>query len=233
MALAQTNRIQPPTLANPPTTHAVTSHVRSAQTPNLRERKKARARASILTTANELINQKGYPDTKMREIARAAEVSYQTLYNYFPTKALILQELLTRAMPETISTKLAQVPCTGDPLDATIDFIDGYFDALTYCERDLWREVATELFKMPGSQNCLLGVIDHGSRQKFIRLFSESQGSNQLDPQVDPLLLAGTTYQMVNCSLVDFLSNSDMSRTEAHQHLTQQVRLLLTPYLTR
>ena len=61
---------------------------------SLREAKKLRARHDILTAARELIDTHGYEQTTMRDIATAAELSYQTLYNYFPTKALILQALL-------------------------------------------------------------------------------------------------------------------------------------------
>ncbi len=62
---------------------------------SLREQKKVRARSDILAAANTLIARKGYENTTMREIADAANLSYQTLYNYFPSKALIVQAMLT------------------------------------------------------------------------------------------------------------------------------------------
>jgi len=230
MSLGQTSRIQTPParVANP---IAAPQQANRTSAPNLRERKKARARETILATARELIDQKGYANTKMREIARAAEVSYQTLYNYFPTKALILQDLLTRAMPESIGQHLAETPCTNNPLTTTIELIEHYFDAITYCDRDLWREVATELIKAADAQQCLLSVIDRDSRQKFVQLFSESQSSYKLDSGIDPLLVAGTSYQLINGALLDFLSNTTITRAEASQRLSDQVRLLLTPYL--
>lgn len=230
MSLGQTSTIQnpPARVANPISAPQQTPRTPA---PNLRERKKAKARETILVTARELIDQNGYANTKMREIARAADVSYQTLYNYFPTKALILQDLLTRAMPEPIGQHLAQTPRTKDPLTATIELIDYYFDAITYCDRDLWREVATELIKGAGPRQSLLSVIDRDSRKKFVRLFSESQSSYKLDSGIDPLLIAGTSYQLINGALLDFLSNTDVSRKEANQRLSDQLRLLLTPYL--
>ena len=198
---------------------------------SLRERKKVRARESILFASRELINQKGYSHTKMREIARSAAVSYQTLYNYFPTKALILQELLTQGLPDSIATSLAAAPCSSDPVVATIELADCYFDAITYCERDLWREVAVELFKSCSAQNRLLEVIEKDSRQKFIRLFSTANNNRQLDARVDARLLADAIYQLVNCVLMDFLSNPNLSRSEAHQQLTNRVSLLVKPYI--
>ncbi|MCD2191840.1 TetR/AcrR family transcriptional regulator [Actinomycetospora endophytica] len=54
--------------------------------PGLRARKKARTRAHIAATAARLFGAKGYEHVAVRDVARAAEVSEQTVYNYFPTK---------------------------------------------------------------------------------------------------------------------------------------------------
>ena len=61
---------------------------------SLREQKKRAARVQILVTANSLIEARGYEQTTMRDIAAGAGISYQTLYNYFPTKGDILFQLL-------------------------------------------------------------------------------------------------------------------------------------------
>jgi AcrR family transcriptional regulator len=54
--------------------------------PGLRELKKARTRRLIAETATRLFAERGYEQVAVSEIARAAEVAEQTLYNYFPTK---------------------------------------------------------------------------------------------------------------------------------------------------
>jgi AcrR family transcriptional regulator len=52
----------------------------------LRERKKQRTRELIAATAATLFAERGYEHVAVIDIARAAEVSEQTVYNYFPTK---------------------------------------------------------------------------------------------------------------------------------------------------
>jgi AcrR family transcriptional regulator len=52
----------------------------------LRERKKARTRASIQSHALRLFKQQGYHATTIEQIIAAAEVSESTLFRYFPTK---------------------------------------------------------------------------------------------------------------------------------------------------
>ena len=55
-------------------------------TPGLRERKKAQTRQHIADAAAVLFSERGYDAVTMLEVARAAEVSDQTVYNYFAAK---------------------------------------------------------------------------------------------------------------------------------------------------
>ena len=52
----------------------------------LRERKKQQTRQLIADTARELFAERGFEAVTVADIARAADVSAQTVFNYFPTK---------------------------------------------------------------------------------------------------------------------------------------------------
>jgi AcrR family transcriptional regulator len=54
--------------------------------PGQRERKKQRTRDTIIKVALELFAERGYEQTTIAEIARAAEVSPRTIFAYFPSR---------------------------------------------------------------------------------------------------------------------------------------------------
>jgi AcrR family transcriptional regulator len=54
--------------------------------PGLRERKKQQTQRAILDTATRLFAERGFDGVTVAEIARAAELSEMTVFNYFPTK---------------------------------------------------------------------------------------------------------------------------------------------------
>ena len=63
------------------------------QPAGLRERKKAKTRATIREHALRLFRDQGYGATTVEQIAEAAEVSPATFYRYFPTKEdVVLQD---------------------------------------------------------------------------------------------------------------------------------------------
>src|SRR5919198_1960081 len=73
----------------------------------LRERKKRRTRQLLADTARRLFSERGFENVSVAEIARVAEVSQATVFNYFPSKEDLVfsgletfEEQLLRAIRE-------------------------------------------------------------------------------------------------------------------------------------
>jgi len=82
-------------------------------TSSLRARKKQRTRQHIAETARELFAARGVEQVTVAEVARAAEVSAQTVFNYFPTKEDLVYWRLGAFEAELLSAVRERSP--GEP----------------------------------------------------------------------------------------------------------------------
>jgi AcrR family transcriptional regulator len=76
----------------------------------LRERKKARTKASIQEQALRLFREQGYAATTVEQIAAAAEISPSTFFRYFPTKEdVVLQDEYDPMIVEAFKAQPAEL----------------------------------------------------------------------------------------------------------------------------
>jgi AcrR family transcriptional regulator len=196
---------------------------------SLREQKKVRVRSDILAAANTLIARKGYQSTTMREIAVAANLSYQTLYNYFPSKAQIVQAMLTDA--DNAGTQFAAIIAGSDGLVAKLNqIIKRYFDRVAHRQRALWREIVLEVIAN-APEYLALQAFEASGINVLRTLLRDAQQTGELDPYVDAELLAHTLYAIADFAFVRFVLEPNPSKVVALKTLRNQVDLLVQPYL--
>jgi AcrR family transcriptional regulator len=103
----------------------------------LRERKKARTRASLREHALRLFREQGYQATTVEQIAAAAEVSPSTFFRYFPTKEdVVLQD----DMDTRMMTAFARQPPDLAPIAAVRAAMREAWDSFTPQEWEQIRE---------------------------------------------------------------------------------------------
>jgi AcrR family transcriptional regulator len=121
----------------------------SADPPGLRERKKARTRASIQQHALRLFRRQGFAATTVEQVAAAAEVSPSTVFRYFPTKEdlAVLDEHLSLAT--VIPPAFAAQPPELTALQALRATLRVAFDALLPADRAARMERDMAILQVP------------------------------------------------------------------------------------
>jgi len=96
----------------------------------LRERKKRKTRELIAETARQLFAERGFEQVTVTEIAREAEVSPATVFNYFPTKEDLFYSRL-EAFEDELMTAIRERAAGQSVVDAFAGFLLGQGGVLT------------------------------------------------------------------------------------------------------
>lgn len=130
----------------------------------LRERKKLRTRQAIREAAHRLIDERGYDNTTIEQIAAAAEVSPSTVFRYFPSK----EQMILRDEDYAIagSEFLRARPADEPPLVALRETVTGMvrtsyeeFNAEYRWRMELVRKVPALRAQMHESQDRAIAVL--------------------------------------------------------------------------
>ena len=200
---------------------------------SLREKNKARTRTAILTAAKELAKQGQWDAVTTRQIADAAGVSYQTLYNYYPSKASILVEML-------LEVYVGPGPAISDAVKHYDGDLLGTLDEINQLRfqsfgRDdvRWILTITASLTMPDQSSeatNLIETIDHAGDGYYYSALSMAKGMGHLQDDVDIQLMAHTLSGITSATLSRFILNDTNAQAQI-QTLRQQIEQLVRPYL--
>ena len=118
----------------------------TARPAGLRERKKARTRATIREHALRLFREQGYAVTTIEQIADAAEVSPATFFRYFPTKEdVVLQDDFDVITIEALNAQPPEL----SPVAAFRAAAQASLAVMTDADRERFRENARLTAQVP------------------------------------------------------------------------------------
>ena len=104
----------------------------------LRERKKAQTRQAIADAAARLFAERGYEQVAVSDVAHEAEVSEQTVYNYFQTKEQLVTDYDQQVQDELSRLIRARAPET-TPAAAIREFVLDTVEGIRRVPAEQWR----------------------------------------------------------------------------------------------
>ncbi len=182
-----------------------------------RQRRKQARVDTVLEAAADLFAQQGYDDTRIEQIAEAADVAPATVYNYFSTKPNILTALAVRHVRASLRERRALVRNPPrDPVAAIRAFESLLADqALETLNRSCWRVILSAPYREPGS-------AAHRVADRFVRLIHRHyrqmlaafQKRGALQPGVDVDRLAGLVTAIGTHHFGRLVANEVMTKDE-------------------
>ncbi len=147
-----------------------------------------RTREKLLDAARTVFEERGYDDTRMSDIARAAKVSHGTVYTYFDSKDEVLREACTTFIDEILASVRVPEDKRSDPAERLFEGHRRYLEAYSQNARML--EV---LEQAALGEPYFHGLVMH-LRSVFLERAAgglrELQGRGLADPALDPETVA-------------------------------------------
>lgn len=102
----------------------------TSQPSSLRAQQVAQTRDSLVRAGRELFGQKGFRETSVEDLARAARVTTGALYHHFPTKTALFEAVFEQAHGELMAASMRAAQEATDDLDELGRGFDAFLDAV-------------------------------------------------------------------------------------------------------
>ena len=195
----------------------------------LRDRKKLQQRTALLKVALQLFRDQGFESARMEDIARIAEVSIPTVYNYFANKRDVLVEVLKQDRQDALplyDAVLKNPP--GTPAEA--------FAALIYAnvsiirrpaDKRLWREILAAVARSHDREKDSFEANHRVFKDYIERLLRHFIEAGKLSADL-PLEIAADVIYAVNSQNLRHLASSERSSPEKIRELAlKQIEFVL------
>lgn len=170
-----------------------------------RERKKRELRARIYEVARQLFLEQGFEATTVDEIARVADVSQATFFNYFPSKSAVLGEM-TGEVFDRLADLVAEQLARPVPVQERIAGFAASVASEVAQARGLARDVVLELMRISAPRNDAAPYASR-LREPFTAMLREGQGQGEVRRDLDASLLADMVIGTLNMVFTNWLND--------------------------
>ena len=131
----------------------------------LRQRKKENRRKEILRVASELFREHGYPSTSMEAIAQAADISPNTIYNYYRTKGQLLIAMIAASDESFLAKRSEQDSQAENAIEFMFNFLEALAKhSLGEIDKNTWKHAIAQTMVREGNEDISGDIGDINKR---------------------------------------------------------------------
>lgn len=197
----------------------------------LREKQRQERHEKIISCAEELFSQNGYENTSLEQVAESANLSPQTIYNYFSSKRELLQSIRVRDEEQVrlrVDAAFPKILETNEVGEALLDLLmlpilTGY----DFSNKRVWREIISEIMKSgPGARTKYASGLDYRT-QKILSLLEHYRDSGAIVADGDCLTMAEVLQSIVRNEFRNYVLNDALTTEDLKARLWKQIQFLL------
>jgi AcrR family transcriptional regulator len=196
----------------------------------LREKKKRERQERIFSAAIELINEKGFSETRMAEISERAELAVGTLYNYYPSKNDLLVAIMEQQWEEILERhrrRIVKSTLRGSSARRIImEIIGPLIDEMFIIPKQSWYELLMAMFS--SRQYIERGYqMDMEAVSGLTAVLGKLQKRGLLRSDVEPGEAAYTLYSLLTFQFLAYLFYEHMEREQLHASIDERLRIAI------
>lgn len=200
----------------------------------LRELKKHRTAQALRATARRYFKRMPFEEAKLADIARDAEVSATTVYNYFSTKLELLYAVF-REDNVDFADKARKLHSRSwrDATEAIVAFARLFFRWLDSYNRSAPQALVAAAFVSRSKEQTEYEHLDDLNAVAVTDLVVALQGQRLIEPTLDARFVAGIVFNLMNSEFFIFVGDEERSVEASCTALRRQLDFISTTWTPR
>jgi len=199
----------------------------------INKQEKEKIRKEILDKAFKLFSQKGYEDTKTKDISEWVGIAEGTLFNYFSSKANLYMEAMLENIDLSGDELLSEDITHENIIEIILEYITKSFKIVFKLPKTVIKEIlhlSTYLSKKKRKVFNKFAETDFKAMEELARLIKQMQEKGFLK-EIDPETAASTIFAAVFFELLLYTYEDQYDKDTMMASLRKKVELIITPYI--
>lgn len=196
---------------------------------NLREKKKHERKQRIFSAAFKLIEEKGFDETSMTDIAARAELAVGTLYNYFPSKNDLILAIFDRDHQKFIVKVKKNIEIIKNSEDNGLTILKNilleFISDFIFLNKKTMRQVLVAFFS--SEEHLQEGIrMDLQIIELLKQILDILKKDNKIAMDIQTDLIAETIYGLVFEQIIMYSMIPEIRKQTLQNNLQKQIEIL-------